>query len=215
MTMTEPRSPGRPRDVSRAPEILQAARAELAANGYNRMTMAAVAARAGAGKATVYRRWASKAELVLDAVAGTSDAAQVLERIPDTGSLAGDLHELRSLQLNGQAMWHALAGLVSELQSSPALASVVHERLVQPRVDVIRGLLERAAARGELHSPDADLDLLAGVPAAMIAYRLLVSGLPLDAEFLARMCDEVLVPLATGSTGALPRGDEVSPLRPR
>ncbi|MBN9376091.1 MAG: helix-turn-helix transcriptional regulator, partial [Cellulomonas sp.] len=86
----EPRRLGRPRDMTRDAEILQAARDELAERGYERMTVAAVAARAGAGKATVYRRWASKAELVLDAAMCTADTALTIDRVPDTGSLAGD-----------------------------------------------------------------------------------------------------------------------------
>ena len=196
-TTMEPRRLGRPRDLTRDAEILQAARDELAERGYERMTMAAVAARAGAGKATVYRRWASKAELVIDAVACTADAALTLEMVPDTGSLSGDLKALRALKHHDDGVWLAMAGLVSEIPHAPELATAVHERLVRPRVGLIRGLLERAARRGEL-APGINLDLLASVPPAMIAYRLLVSGEPLDTAFLVRLSDEIFVPLATG-----------------
>lgn len=192
-----PRRLGRPRDVTRDAEILQAAREELAERGYERMTMAAVAARAGAGKATVYRRWASKAELVLDAALCTADAALTIDRVPDTGSLTGDLAALRALKHHDEGVWQALAGLVSELPHAPELATVVHERMVRPRVRLVRALLERAAARGELQA-GLDLDLVASVPSAMIAYRLLVSGEPLDSEFLVKVSDEIFVPLATG-----------------
>ena len=185
----EPRRLGRPRDVTRDAEILQAARGELTERGYERMTMAAVAARAGAGKATVYRRWASKAELVIDAVACTADAALTLEMVPDTGSLSGDLKALRALKHHDDGVWLAMAGLVSEIPHAPELATAVHERLVRPRVGLIRGLLERAARRGEL-APGINLDLLASVPPAMIAYRLLVSGEPLDTAFLVRLSDD-------------------------
>ncbi|HEY0117200.1 MAG TPA: TetR/AcrR family transcriptional regulator [Cellulomonas sp.] len=204
MTM-EPRRLGRPRDTTRDAEILQAAREELAERGYERMTMAAVAARAGAGKATVYRRWASKAELVIDAVACTADAALTLEKVPDTGSLSGDLRALRALKHHDEGVWLAMAGLVSELPHAPELASVVHDRLVRPRVGLVRGLLERAARRGEL-MPGINLDLLATVPPAMIAYRLLVSGEPLDTDFLVRLSDEIFMPLATGVAVPQPVG---------
>lgn len=200
----EPRRLGRPRDDSRDVEILQAAREELAERGYERMTMAAVAARAGAGKATVYRRWASKAEMVIDAVACTGDAALTIDMVPDTGSLSGDLQALRALKHHDEGVWLALAGLVSELPHAPELASVVHDRLVRPRVGLVRALLERAAARGELR-PDVDLDLLASVPPAMIAYRLLVSGEPLDSDFLVKVSDDIFVPLATGSRASADR----------
>jgi AcrR family transcriptional regulator len=193
----EPRRLGRPRDMTRDAEILQAARDELAERGYERMTMAGVAARAGAGKATVYRRWASKAELVLDAALCSADAALTIDRVPDTGSLAGDLAALRALKHHDEGVWQALAGLVSELPHAPELATVVHERMVGPRVRLVRALLERAAARGEVR-PGLDLDLVACVPSAMIAYRLLVSGEPLDSDFLVKVSDEIFVPLATG-----------------
>ncbi len=68
---------------------------------------------------------------------------------------------------------------------------------MRPRVALVRGLLERAARRGEL-TPGINLDLLATVPPAMIAYRLLVSGEPLDTDFLVRVSDEIFMPLATG-----------------
>ncbi|OJV78902.1 MAG: hypothetical protein BGO37_00645 [Cellulomonas sp. 73-92] len=205
----EPRRLGRPRDMTRDAEILQAARDELAERGYERMTVAAVAARAGAGKATVYRRWASKAELVLDAAMCTADTALTIDRVPDTGSLAGDLAALRALKHHDEGVWQALAGLVSELPHAPELASVVHERMVRPRVGLVRALLERAAARGEVR-PGLDLDLVASVPSAMISYRLLVSGEPLDSDFLVKVSDEIFVPLATGR----PAGDRVSTKTP-
>ena len=201
-TTMEPRRLGRPRDVTRDAEILQAARDELAEHGYERMTMAAVAARAGAGKATVYRRWASKAELVIDAVACTADAALTIDRVPDTGSLDGDLRAMRSLKHHDEGVWLAMAGLVSELPHAPELASVVHDRLVRPRVGLVRALLERAFLRGEL-MPGVNLDLLASVPSAMIAYRLLVSGEPLDTDFLVRLSDEIFLPLAIGGRVAV------------
>jgi AcrR family transcriptional regulator len=178
-------------------EILQAARDELAERGYERTTMAAVAARAGAGKATVYRRWASKAEMVIDAISCTADAALTIDKVPDTGSLAGDLQALRALKHHDEGVWQALAALVSELPHEPELAAAVHDRLVRPRVGLVRALLDRAAARGELN-PGLDLDLVACVPSAMIAYRLLVSGEPIDTDFLVRASDQIFVPLATG-----------------
>src|ERR1700726_2599355 len=78
---------GRRRDESRDPEILRAALDVLAETGYERMTMDAVAARARTGKATIYRRWASKAQLVVDAVASTGHTGIAAADLPDTGSL--------------------------------------------------------------------------------------------------------------------------------
>jgi AcrR family transcriptional regulator len=191
-----PRRVGRPRDAGRDADILQAARDVLAERGYERTTIDAVAARAGAGKATVYRRWASKSELVIDAALCTADAGLTLADVPDTGSLRGDLTALRGLKHRDEGVWQALAGLVSELPHSPELARVVHERMVRPKVALVRGLLERAARRGEL-VPGVNLDLMAAVPSAMIAYRLVVSGEPLDGDFLRQLTDQILLPLVT------------------
>ena len=82
---------GRRRDLSRDPEILEATLDVLAETGYDGMTIDMVAARAKAGKATVYRRWASKSELVFDAVACMKNADIDFDNLPDTGSLRGDL----------------------------------------------------------------------------------------------------------------------------
>ncbi|QAY64471.1 TetR/AcrR family transcriptional regulator [Xylanimonas allomyrinae] len=198
---------GRPRDQTRDGDILDAARAELAEHGYARMTMAGVAARAGAGKATVYRRWPSKAELVIDTIACTGHGAPRLDDVPDTGSLRGDLAALRGLKHKDEGVWEALAGIAAELQHSPQLAAVADERLVRPRVAVVRGLLARAAARGEL-APGLDLDLIAQVPAAMVACRLVMGREPVDAAFLRSLADDVLVPLATGCPAARERPED-------
>src|SRR4051812_26383711 len=82
---------GRKRDHSRDAEILDAALDVLAETGYDGMTIDMVAARAKAGKATLYRRWASKPELVLDAVACMKSTGQDLTSPPETGTLRGDL----------------------------------------------------------------------------------------------------------------------------
>src|ERR1700709_873862 len=82
---------GRKRDHTRDPEILDAAIEVLAETGYDGMTIDMVAARAKAGKATVYRRWSSKAELVIDAVACMKSADVDPATLPDTGTLRGDL----------------------------------------------------------------------------------------------------------------------------
>ena len=186
----EPGSPAPQGD----PQILHAARDELADRGYERMTMTAVAVRAGVSKASLYRRWWSKAELAVDAVALAADAALAIEAVPDTGSLAGDLQALTSVR---PWIWHVLPGVVAEAREAPEIAAALRAQLVRGHVDLIRALLDRAVARGELH-PDADLELAAQVPAAMIAFRLLVTGEPLHVDFVDKVCDEVLVPLATG-----------------
>src|SRR3954471_10098445 len=91
LTDTAPAKLGRKRDHTRDPEILEAALDVLAECGYDGLTIDMVAARAKAGKATLYRRWPSKAELVIEAVACMKQGQSRVEDLPDTGTLRGDL----------------------------------------------------------------------------------------------------------------------------
>ncbi|MGH9122000.1 MAG: helix-turn-helix domain-containing protein, partial [Acidimicrobiales bacterium] len=102
---------GRPLDPSRDEAICQAALTLLAEVGYDRLTVEAVAARAGAGKATVYRRWASKAALVADALNQIAPP----QHLPDTGSLQGDCEVLCDIiaQAMDQSQIQVTQGLTS------------------------------------------------------------------------------------------------------
>ena len=185
--------PGRKRDASRDGAILQATVALLAETGYERMTTDMVAARAGASKATMYRRWPSKAELVVEAVESLRD--DPVTTVPDTGTLRGDLVALiHTFDSPSDARkFQIMAGLLSTLPRDPDLARVVQRRIVQPATAVMRLLLERARQRGEIDSA-RDLDTLALVLPAMTAYRLIVLGEQVDQHFLTSVIDEVLTP---------------------
>jgi AcrR family transcriptional regulator len=137
---------GRKRDLSRDPEILDAALEVLAETGYERMTVDMVAARAKAGKATVYRRWPSKAELVIDAVSCLKSASADPQDLPDTGTLRGDL--LAGIKpttaKDADRRMSIMAGLMSLMSQEPELAAAARRAIVEPRVAVSRRLLERA-----------------------------------------------------------------------
>jgi AcrR family transcriptional regulator len=192
---------GRRRDESRDPEILRAALDVLAETGYERMTMDAVAARARTGKATIYRRWASKAQLVVDAIASAGHGGITAASLPDTGSLRGDLLALAAAGSGKESskMLHIMAGLISALPHHPDLAAIVQDQLVAPRSALMRDLLERAVARGEI-APGRNLDTLALVGPAMTVYRLMIMNKPLDRAFHAVLVDEILLPMATGKS---------------
>jgi AcrR family transcriptional regulator len=188
---------GRKRDHTRDPEILAAAIDVLAETGFDGMTIDMVAARAKAGKATLYRRWPSKAELVLDAVACMKAADIVPETLPDTGSLRGDLIALikpHSIE-EGAKKLQVMAGLVSMLSQSPELADAANAAIVEPRAALNRLLLQRAIDRGEI-SPECDVDTLASIGPAMAAFRTLVQRKPIDREFLVSLIDGVVLPAA-------------------
>jgi AcrR family transcriptional regulator len=187
--------PGRRRDHARDPEILRAALEVLAETGYDGMTIDMVAARARAGKATLYRRWPSKAELVIDAVACMKKGDFDLANLPDTGTLRGDLLAMIKPHTieDGERKLQIIAGLMSMLSRDPGLAEAVNAAIVEPRAAVNRILMRRAADRGEI-SPDADIETLSQVTPSMAAYRVLILRKPVDRTFLITLIDGVLLP---------------------
>jgi AcrR family transcriptional regulator len=187
--------PGRRRDHTRGPEILDAALEVLAETGYDRMTIDLVAARAKAGKATVYRRWSSKAELVIDAVACMKKDDIDPADLPDTGTLRGDLIAMikpHAIEDNERKL-RVMAGLMSMLSRDPDLAEAVNTAIVEPRVAVTRLLMRRAADRGEI-SPGCDIETLSLIAPSMVVFRVLVLKRPVDRAFLVSLIDGVLLP---------------------
>lgn len=188
---------GRKRDHSRDPEILDAALDVLAETGYEGMTIDMVAARAKAGKATLYRRWASKPELVLDAIACMKAKDLDLASPPDTGSLRGDLVAMvgtPSLKESDRKL-RVMTGIVSMITRNPELAAAARAALIEPRAAANRIVFQRAIDRGEIPA-DADLEILSTINAAMVNFRVLVLQKPVDREFLIRTIDTVVLPAA-------------------
>ncbi len=187
--------PGRKLDRSRDAQLLECALDVLAESGYEGMTIDAVAARAGAARATVYRRWPTKAELVFEAVVNA--AIPVPENIPDTGSLAGDFAALTSDEARAAnaRMMQVVAGLLPTLADNAELTRAVNDGLTKPRITVMRIMLERAERRGEIPA-GRNLDILANVVPAMIAWRSIMLREPADADFVRQVLEDVLLPAA-------------------
>ena len=186
---------GRKRDASRDAAILDAAISILAEVGYDGMTMDMVAIRAKAGKATVYRRWATKADMVLEAVARMKREQVDLDNLPDTGNLRDDLLALFRPQPmeETERKLRAMAGMAALLTQHPALADTAHDALVAPWVEANRALMRRALDRGEIPR-DADVEMVAQVMPSMGAYRALVRRRPFDRAFLVTMIDGLVLP---------------------
>jgi len=163
--------------------------------GYAALTMDAVALRAKAGKATMYRRWSSKEELVLDAVARLKQQQVTRDPLPDTGSLRGDLLALFRPQAEAEAELkdQDAAGLVSLLTHSPALVQAAHSALVDPWADAHRALMNRAVSRSEV-AATVDVETICHVLPTMAAYRALVERTPFDEAFLLAVVDGLLMP---------------------
>lgn len=186
---------GRKRDSSRDQDILDAALDVLAETGYDGMTIDMVAARAKAGKATVYRRWDSKPDLVLDAVACLKVVP--LDTLPDTGTLRGDLVAMiksPAIQ-DADRKLRIMAGIVSMIARNPELAQAARAALVEPRAAANRILFQRAVDRGEIPA-DSDIENLALIGPALATYRTLMLQLPVDREFLIQNIDRVILPAA-------------------
>ncbi|MCK2244060.1 TetR/AcrR family transcriptional regulator [Crossiella sp. S99.1] len=184
---------GRPRDASRDDALRKATLEVMAEVGYRALTMDAVAARAKAGKATIYRRWESKLELVID-TCNELVSRSVPE--PDTGSVAGDLREF----LLGYADFltgpsgKAAQALVGELPHEPELATAFRDSFLTGQRGMLRRILERGAERGEInrHAPLGMVNELAG---ATLTYRLMLTGEPIDAAFVDKLLEQALLPL--------------------
>jgi AcrR family transcriptional regulator len=177
--------------------ICDATLALLVEVGYDRMSMDAVAARAHASKATIYRRWPGKEELVVDAVRSRGPGLVVPE---DTGSLRGDLVETYRSGAHGAGAEDAdlIAGVLRAMRQAPELARCVRAQVLESRCDVSRTIVGRAVARGEL-SPDTDPLLLHEVAGALWFHRILVVGAPVDDDFIAHVVDDVLIPVLAHS----------------
>ena len=186
---------GRKRDPTRDADILDAAVDVLAEVGYDGMTIDMVATRAKAGKATLYRRWTSKSDLVIDAVACMKQQGIDPTALPDTGTLRGDLVAMikpHSIE-DGEKKTRVMAGIVSLIAREPELARAAHAAIMEPRARANRLLLQRAIDHGEI-APDVDLDTVTLIMPAMIAYRVLMLHRPVDREFLLSLIDGVLLP---------------------
>ncbi|RSN64792.1 TetR/AcrR family transcriptional regulator [Actinomadura sp. WAC 06369] len=197
-----------PRGDVRTGAILAAALGLLAEVGYDRLTMEAVAARAQASKATLYRRWPGKAELVVDAVrAHGGDGGPGGDGDPlvpsDTGSLRGDLVAvLELMRANLEAQDAALIlGLMTAMHRDAGLAALVRGRLVDDKRAAFGAVVERAVRRGDL-AGDVDTALFVEISSAMLFSRLFVTGEPLDDAFVRHLVDAVLIPLLTGGRPA-------------
>ena len=194
-TPVEPTTRGRKRDNTRDADILDAALDVLAELGASGLTMDLVAERAGAGKATIYRRWTSKAELVIDAVAHMKRKQVDIEHLPDTGTLRGDLLGLfkpAAMEVSTRKR-KIMTGLASLLAADQALAEAVSTAVVQPWAEAHFALMQRAQKRREI-SALADIGTLSQIIPSMAAYRTLVQRKPINLAFLVAMADGVIMP---------------------
>jgi AcrR family transcriptional regulator len=171
-----PPNPVRRSEASRR-SILDATLQLCAEIGYRRLTIEAIAARAGVSKKTIYRWWPSKGAVVLDAV---DDAVTAAAEHPDTGDLAADLHTQLTavIGLLTPPDTSPAIGLIAEALHDNELAHDLRERLIRPRIDEFNARMRRAQADGQL-AADADLDVALDLIYGPIYHRLVYHlGMP-------------------------------------
>jgi AcrR family transcriptional regulator len=165
--------------------IRNAVMSELAEVGYGRLSIEAVARRAGVGKTAIYRRWSNKLEMVMEII---SDVAERKVPLPDTGSFSGDLALL--LLIVSTALKHRMASqiipdLMAEAARNPQIAETLQRALRTHQQAVGEKLIGQAVARGELPEgtdPDVAVDLILGP----LYWRLAVARQPIEDDYLER-----------------------------
>jgi AcrR family transcriptional regulator len=186
-------SPWSPREV----ELLEVTLRLLQEHGYDRLTVDAVATAAKASKATVYRRWPSKAELVLAAfIEGVRQSAVP----PETGTLRGDLLRLGELVCD-QAGRHAatMRAVLVEISRNPALNDVMQRHFISQRHELIQFVLRQAVDRGEIGSASINDEVWDLLPGYLVFRAVIANRAPTD-HTVQVLVDEVLLPSLTRPT---------------
>jgi AcrR family transcriptional regulator len=199
-----PRATGRPRSAAADTAILAATRAALVELGWAKLTLGDVATRAGVAKTTLYRRWAGKNELVVDAVAELFDELE----LPDSGTLAADIEgvvlQFAAILARPEAQ-NGLMAVVAESCRDDALRERIRSSIVDRQKRLVLEGRERAQARGEL-PPEADpleaartVDLIFDMVAGAVVHRTLVSAEPADEEWARGLTRVLLLGLSGAS----------------
>lgn len=187
------RTSSRPRvEGEREDEILDSTVELLIELGYDRLTMDAVAKRARASKATLYRRWESKASLVVEALIRAKQSPHIGQH--DTGSLREDLlstfcgHE----GINETAT-QVLGSVITALSTDPEFAEQFREKFIAPKVAITQAIYRRAQERGEIPA-DIDLEVIGPALAGILLHRTFILGVPPDDATIERVVDHVILP---------------------
>ncbi len=187
---------GRPRNEACGAEILSATLDLVAEVGIAGLTVDAVAQRAGVGKATIYRRWASKEALMLDAWA----AAAATPDVPDTGSLREDVRALflgNEHPLRDETMQRVFPQMIAAAKVNPEVGEA-YRTFIAERRRPLQTILERAIERGELPA-DVDRQLVHDLLVAPLTFRFLVTDAPVDDRVIEEIIDVVLAGVSARS----------------
>ncbi len=160
--------------------------------GYDALTMDALAARVHISKATLYRQWKGKPELV---IAALQNHKPVRVREIDTGTLAGDLREVvRQTASRGEKDTSLTRALAHAIEQDPDLARVFHESIAKPEIVALQHMLDRAVTRGELDAKQPARAFLPHLMLGALITRPLVENRHADRAYLRKYVDAVVLP---------------------
>ncbi|MDI2127257.1 TetR/AcrR family transcriptional regulator [Yinghuangia seranimata] len=180
----------------RTAEVLDAVVDILREVGYEALTMDAVAARAKSSKATLYRQWQNKTNLVIAAM----HRAKPVSLTVDTGSLVGDLHAIaRSLARFAQPDGELLTAMGHAVMKNPELGDAMREQLIRPEREAFEDLVRRAIDRGELAHRPAATEHCGPILVQQVIHRPVCEGHPVDEDFLISVVDTVILPALRNS----------------
>jgi AcrR family transcriptional regulator len=190
MLTPPPRPRGRPRSGATHRRILEATRELLTEVSFGDLRIEHVAARAGVGKATIYRRWASKEELALELLTWLASPHIAIEATGNTREemLAAVVNPM--LAVTETPFGTVIRSLLSQIATNPALGDRFRATVVAARRDEVARVISRGIARGDLR-PDADPDIATEVLVGPVYFRLLFGG-ELTLAFAYRVVDEVM-----------------------
>lgn len=174
------------RSADRTDAIMRSTLELAQESGFAKLSIEAVAARAGVGKHTVYRRWPSRGLLFLDSVLSLN--AGGLDH-PDTGDVVADLREVmtRASDLLGRPPWGPLyQDLIGEAQHDPAVAAALRQRFIEPQTTNTLTRLQAAQEQGQI-APDFDLDLAMEILSGPLYFRLLITQEPITHAYIDRI----------------------------
>src|ERR1700733_7678228 len=166
-------APGRPRSDTSRTALIQATFEMLREVGYERLTMDAIATRAGVGKTTIYRWYETKEDLVIETLAAMAESEK--QFVPDTGSLASDLQALIQHRMDVDPLYftrQSMSLTITALAGSSELAKTYWDHYISKKRDTCKEVFERAKQRGEL-APKADVDLFMDLVHGYILFGLL------------------------------------------
>lgn len=200
-TPSPPSRAGRPRDPAIQRQILDAAEGMVREQGCAAITIEGVAARAGVSKQSVYRRWSSRGDLLVELYLGTAEGEPAAWEGQGFRAVFTDYVRWSVRRLFDPARADILRGLAMEAQADPAIRAVLMARIVEPRLAGGRRILRDAIAAGELRQ-DLDIEMALDFVFGAVWFGLLITGTPIDARWQERMLREFFAMATPGAAWA-------------